>query len=165
MTSAEYRLCDVSLDRSFDSRDARIEREQELAVIDLLECNTFIPVGHDGGPYRLRIEVVDGRLALHVADDQGEHVASHYLSLTPFRRSLKDYARICESYYDAIRHPGPERLEAIDMGRRGVHNEAAELLKARLSTKVTIDNNTARRLFTLIYALLVRNTDHRVLLS
>ncbi|WFU12823.1 UPF0262 family protein (plasmid) [Rhizobium sp. CB3090] len=165
MTSAEYRLCDVSLDRSFRGRDARIEREQALAVIDLLECNTFIPVGHDGGPYRLRIEAVDGRLAFYVANDQGEHVISHYLSLTPFRRLLRDYARICESYYDAIRHPGPSRLEAIDMGRRGVHNEAAELLRARLSTKVTIDNNTARRLFTLIYALLVRNADHRVLLS
>ncbi|ARO32663.1 hypothetical protein NXC14_PA00396 (plasmid) [Rhizobium sp. NXC14] len=165
MASAEYRLCDVSLDRSFCGRDARIEREQALAVIDLLESNTFIPLGHDGGPYRLRIEAVDGRLALHVADDHGEHVVSHYLSLTPFRRLLSDYTRICESYYDAVRHPGPERLEAIDLGRRGVHNEAAELLKSRLSAKVNIDNDTARRLFTLIYALLVRNADHRVLLS
>ncbi|AGB73642.1 MULTISPECIES: UPF0262 family protein [Rhizobium] len=165
MASAEYRLCDVSLDRSFAGRDARIEREQALAVIDLLESNTFIPVGHDGGPYRLTIAAADGRLALHVADAHGEHVVSHYLSLTPFRRLLKDYTRICESYYDAIRHPGPERLEAIDMGRRGVHNEAAELLKSRLSAKVNIDNDTARRLFTLIYALLVRNADRRVLLS
>lgn len=165
MASAEYRLCDVSVDRSFAGRDARIEREQAIAVIDLLESNTFIPVGHDGGPYRLRIEAADGRLALHVADDHGDHVVSHYLSLTPFRRLLKDYTRICESYYDAVRHPGPERLEAIDMGRRGVHNEAAELLRARLSAKVNIDIDTARRLFTLIYALLVRNADQRILLS
>ncbi|WFU52033.1 UPF0262 family protein [Sinorhizobium terangae] len=165
MTSAEYRLYDVSLDRSFGGRDATIEREQALAIIDLLDCNTFMPVGHDGGPYRLKIEAVDGRMVLHIADDAGEHVVSHYLSLTPFRRLLQDYTRICESYYDAVRHPGPERLEAIDMGRRGIHNEAAELLKSRLSAKVNIDNDTARRLFTLIYALLVRSADHRVLLS
>ncbi|NNH31988.1 UPF0262 family protein, partial [Rhizobium sp. SEMIA 4085] len=82
MASAEYRLCDVSLDRSFGGREARIEREQALAVIDLLESNTFIPVGHDGGPYRLRIEAVDGRLALHVAADHGAHDVSHYRSLT-----------------------------------------------------------------------------------
>lgn len=159
MAFAKYRLCDVSIDRSFAGQHASIEREQAIAVIDLLESNTFIPVGHDGGPYRLRIEAVDGRLALHVAVDQGEHVVSHYLSLTPFRRLLKDYTRICESYYDAVRHSGPERLEAIDMGRRGVHNEAAELLKSRLSAKLKIDNDTARRLFTLIYVLLVRNAD------
>lgn len=159
MASAEYRLCDVSVDQSFSGRDARIEREQALAVTDLLESNTFIPVGHDGGPYRLRIGADDGRLSFHVADDHGEHVVSHYLSLTPFRRLLKDYTRICESYYDTIRHPSPVRLEAIDMGRRGIHNEAAELLKVRLSTKVDIDNNTARRLFTLIHALLVRKPD------
>ncbi|WP_331375451.1 UPF0262 family protein [Sinorhizobium chiapasense] len=125
MTSAEYRLCDVSLDRSFGGRDARIEREQALAVIDLLESKHSSRSVTAGGPYRLRIEAVVGRLAIHVADDQGEHVVSHHPSITPFRRLLKDYIRICESYYDAIRHPGPELLEAIDMGRRGVHNEAA----------------------------------------
>ncbi|EPE93999.1 hypothetical protein RGCCGE502_34501 (plasmid) [Rhizobium grahamii CCGE 502] len=97
MTYADYRLCDVSLDRSFAGRDARVEREQAIAIIDLVESNTFVPVGHDGGPYRLRIEAADGRLALHVADDRGEPVISHYLSLTPFRRLLKDYTRICES--------------------------------------------------------------------
>jgi len=111
------------------------------------------------GAGRCRLRKTIGRLALHVAVDQGGHVVSHYLSLTPFRRLLKDYTRICESYYDAVRHSGPERLEAIDMGRRGVHNEAAELLKSRLSAKLKIDNDTARRLFTLIYALLVRNAD------
>ncbi|PDT78673.1 UPF0262 family protein [Sinorhizobium sp. BJ1] len=165
MTSAEYRLCDVALDCSFRTRDARVEREQALAIIDLLESNTFTPLGHDGGPYRLKIETVDGRLALHVADENGRHVVSHFLSLTPFRRLLKDYTRICESYYDAMCRPGPERLQAIDMGRRGIHNEAAELLRERLSTKVSIDMDTARRLFTLIYALLERNPEHRTLSS
>ncbi|MBY3258792.1 UPF0262 family protein [Rhizobium laguerreae] len=155
MTTAEFRLCDISLDRSFGGRDARVEREQALAVIDLLECNTFIPVGHDGGPYRLRIEMADGRLALHIADEKEAHVVSHYLSLTPFRRLLKDYARICESYY-ATPYGGPERLEAIDMGRRSVHNDAAERLRERLSPKLSVDKATARRLFTLIYALFSR---------
>lgn len=158
MTATGYRLCDVALDCSFKTRDARVEREQALAIIDLLESNTFTPIGHEGDPYRL-----DGRLALHVTVDNGVHVVSHYLSLTPFRRLIKDYTRICESCYDAICRPGPERLEAIDMGRRGIHNEAAELLKERLSSKVSIDKDTARRLFTLIYALLARNAQHRML--
>jgi len=160
--SPEARLCDVSLDRSFGRRNPRVEREQALAVIDLLENNSFLPVGHGGGPYRLRIEAADGRLVLHIADDDGAHVVSHHLSITPFRRLLKDYTRICDNYYDAIRRPGPERLEAIDMGRRSVHNEAAELLKERLSTKVLVDKDTARRLFTLICALLARNAPHRL---
>lgn len=165
MTGAEYRLCDVALDCSFRTRDARVEREQALAIIDLLESNTFIPVGHDGGPYRLKIDTTVGRLALHIADDEGQHVVSHCLSLTPFRRLLKDYTRICESYYDAIRRPSAKQLEAIDMGRRGIHNEAADLLRERLSTRVNIDKDTARRLFTLIYALLARSAKHRILSS
>jgi len=164
MVAAQRRLCDVSLDRTFGGRDARIEREQALAIIDLLESNSFVPVGHDGGPYRLRMATADGRLALHIADDEGKHIASHYLSVSPFSRLLKDYTCICESYYDAIRRRGPERLESIDMSRRGIHNEAAELLRERLSTKVLVDIDTARRLFTLIHALLLRNTTHQVLI-
>lgn len=154
--SPEARLSDVSLDRSFGRRDPRVERELALAVFDLLESNTFIPVGHDGGPYRLRIEAVDGRLALHISDDEGTHVASHYLSFAPFRRLLRDYTRICQSYYDTTLRALPEPLEAIDMGRRGIHNEAAELLRERLSAKIVIDRDTARRLFTLIYTLLAQ---------
>ncbi|MDX8522772.1 UPF0262 family protein [Mesorhizobium dulcispinae] len=165
MTGAEYRLCNVSFDRTIRGKDTRIERELALAVIDLLESNSFIPIGHAGGPYRLRIETADGRLALHIADDGGRHVVSHYLSMTPFRRLLRDYNRICESYYDSMCRPGFERLQAIDMGRRGIHNEAAELLRRRLAAKVNIDQDTARHLFTLIYALIMRNTDHRILLS
>ncbi|MER9210397.1 UPF0262 family protein [Mesorhizobium sp. M0771] len=165
MTDGEFRLCDVSLDRSFRGRDARTDREHDLAIGALLERNTFMPHGHSRGPYRLRIEVAEERLALHIADENGAHVASHHLSLTPFRRLLRDYTRICENYYDALRHPGPERLEAIDMGRHGIHNEASELLKEHLSAKVSVDNDTARRLFTLIYALLARNTPRRILSS
>lgn len=135
MTAGEFRLCDVSLGRSFGGRGARTDREHDLAIGALLECNTFIPAGHSGGPYRLRIEVADERLALHIADETGAHVASHHISLTPFRRLFSDYTRICENYYEAVRRPGPDRLEAIDMGRRGIHNEASELLKERLATK------------------------------
>lgn len=163
MTSAEYLLIDVSLERSFVSRDVRIEQEQAIAVIDLLASNTFVPVGHDGGPYRLTIAAADSQLALHVADEHGEHVVTHYLSMTPFRRLIDDYTRICTSYFDAIRHPSPERLEAIDMRRRGIHNEAADLLRTRLSAKLDVDKDTAPRLFTLIYALLLRGADQRLL--
>ncbi|WEX91808.1 UPF0262 family protein (plasmid) [Sinorhizobium garamanticum] len=110
-----------------------MEREQALAIIDLLESNSFTPIGHDGGPLSSQDR------ALHATDNNGVHVVSHYVSLTPCRRLLKDYTRICESYYDAMCRPRPERLEAIDMGRRGIHNEAAELLRERLSIKVRID--------------------------
>ncbi|WP_373414988.1 UPF0262 family protein [Ensifer aridi] len=165
VTVNEFRLCDVSLDRCFGGRDARMEREQTIAILDLLEKNTFAPLGHEGGPYRLGIKLAQERLALCITDDKGAHVITHYLTLAPFRRLLRDYARICESYYDAIRYPGPDRLEAIDMGRRSIHNEAAELLRERLAMRVSVDENTARRLFTLIYALLVRNVDRRILLS
>ncbi|MER9070636.1 UPF0262 family protein [Mesorhizobium sp. M0902] len=160
MTAGEFRLCDVSLDRSFSGQDYR---EHDLAIGALLKCNTFIPAGHSGGPYRLKLEVADERLALHIADENGGHVASHHLSLSPFRRLFRDYTRICENYYEAVRHPGPERLEAIDMGRRGIHNEASELLKERLAAKVSVDKDTARRLFTLVYALPARNTSQQIL--
>ncbi|RWD42764.1 UPF0262 family protein [Mesorhizobium sp.] len=165
MPAAAFRLYDVSLGCSLGGTDAQVLREQAVAVTDLLESNSFIPIGHDGGPYRLKIEASEGRLALHVTDEAGAHVVSHYLSLTPLRRLLKDYTRMCLSYQQAMRWPGPERLEAIDLGRRGLHDEAAQLLRERLSTKVSIDKDTARRLFTLIYALLRRSSDHRAMMS
>ncbi|MQW90707.1 UPF0262 family protein [Sinorhizobium saheli] len=165
MTRADFRLCDIALDCSFKTRDQRVEREQALAVLDLLETSTFVPVGHHGGPYRLKISMAAGRLAFHIASDKGVHVVSHYLSLAPFRRLLKDYTRVCENYYEAICRFGPDRLQAIDMGRRGIHDEAAELLRERLSAKVDIDKDTARRLFTLIYALIARNAGYQILLS
>ncbi len=119
MGAAEFRLCHVSLERSFGgSSDVRVEREQAIAIRDLLESNTFIPGGHDGGPYRLSIALADARLALHIATEKGAHVVSHFLSLAPFRRLIKDYAFMCQSYYDAIAWPGPERLEAIEDSAR-----------------------------------------------
>lgn len=159
--TATSRLCDVSLDRSFGSGDARIEREHAIAVCDLLEDNTFAPIGHDGGPYRLGLALAEARLELHVSSEKGTHVVSHYLSLAPFRPLLKDYMLVCESYYGAIPRSSPEKLEAIDMGRRAIHNEASELLRKRLASKVAVDRDTARRLFTLIYVLLMRNASYR----
>ncbi|MCA1408852.1 UPF0262 family protein [Ensifer sp. IC3342] len=158
MTTAMFRLCDVSLDRSFGGSDVRTEREHAIAVCDLLENNTFVPIGHSGGPYRLKLASAEGRLALHVATENGAHVISHYLSIAPFRRLLKDYVLTCESFYDAMPCACTARFEAIDMGRRALHDAAAELLRERLAPKVTVDKNTARRLFTLIYVLLMRNT-------
>ncbi|MQW86359.1 UPF0262 family protein [Sinorhizobium saheli] len=156
MTAAAYRLCHVTLDGSFSSRNAHLERERAIAVYDLLEENAFIPVGHDGGPYRLSLALAGARLALHISTEAGAHVMSHYLSLAPYRRLLKDYILTCESFYDAIPHASAARFEAIDIGRRAIHNDAAELLRQRLGGKVTVDSDTARRLFTLIYVLLMR---------
>ncbi|WP_416068556.1 UPF0262 family protein (plasmid) [Rhizobium sp. YTUHZ045] len=156
------RLCAVSLDGSFRVQDdPHLKREQAIAIFDLLNENSFAPVCHDGGPYRLQLALVDRRLVMTISLDGGEHVVSHHLSLTPFRRHLKDYALICDSFNDAAGRASPEKIEAIDMGRRGIHNEAAELLQARLASKVTVDIDTARRLFTLIHVLLISNQQHR----
>ncbi|THK33891.1 UPF0262 family protein [Ensifer sp. MPMI2T] len=154
MTAAMFRIYDVSLDRSLSSRNAHLAREQAIAVDDLLEYNTFAPVGHEGGPYCLDLALADARLALQITTEQGAHVVRHHLSLTSLRRLFKDYFLICESYNDALTRPNPQRLAAIDRGRRAVHDDAAELLRKRLAPTVTVDKNTARRLFALIYALI-----------
>lgn len=153
MTAAMFRLYDVSLDGSLSGRNSHLKREQAIAIDDLLEYNTFVPVGHEGGPYRLSLALADSRLALHVSMENGAHVVRHSLSLTSFRRLFKDYLLICESYDNALIHPNPQRLEAIDTGRRAIHDDASDLLRTRLAPKVAVDKNTGRRLFTLIYAL------------
>ncbi|WP_084044663.1 uncharacterized protein (UPF0262 family) (plasmid) [Ensifer sp. WSM1721] len=157
MTAAVFRLSDVSLDRSLGSSVARIEREHAVALCDLLEDNTFVPIGHEGGPYRLDLALADARLALRISTEKGTHVISHYLSLAPFRRLFKNYVLICEGYYDAKICSSPERLAAIDMRRRALHDGAADLLRRQLAPKAAVDKNTARRLFTLIYVLLMRD--------
>ncbi|HEU6441131.1 MAG TPA: UPF0262 family protein, partial [Microvirga sp.] len=107
----------------------------------------------DGGPYSLRISLVEKKLCFEVSAQDGAPLVSHHLSLTPFRKVIRDYEMICDSYYQAIRSASPAQIEAIDMGRRGMHNEAAELLRQRLDGKLVVDFDTARRLFTLIFAL------------
>jgi uncharacterized protein (UPF0262 family) len=131
------------------SRD--VEHERQVAIFDLLEENHFDPAGMGDGPYTLKMALVDGRLALDISNTEDER--RHLLSLTPFKAVIRDYFMICESYYEAIRNATPSQIEAIDMGRRGIHNEGSERLRERLAGKVEFDHDTARRLFTLICAL------------
>ena len=141
-------------------RNADIEQERRIAVFDLIEENTFKPLrafeaGHEG-PYRLRLSVLDGRLALEIADEAGQHLETVILGLGRFRRPIREYFAICESYYQAIRKATAQEIETIDMARRGIHNEAADMLLERLDGKVETDFATARRLFTLICVLHIR---------
>jgi uncharacterized protein (UPF0262 family) len=129
------------------------EHERRVAIYDLLAENSFAVEGKDSGPYRLHLTIADGRLVFDIHDAREERCATIGLALSPFRRILKDYFLICESYYKAIRTATPSQIETIDMARRGLHNEGSELLKERLKGKVDIDFDTARRLFTLMCAL------------
>ena len=151
------RLIDVKLDEATIGRaNADVEHERAVAIFDLLEENSFWPVGHDpkGAPeYRLTLSVVEQRLVFAIQDAEETDVATHILSLTPFRKIVKDYYQICESYYDAIRSATPSQIESIDMARRGIHNEGSETLQDRLNGKIEIDFDTARRIFTLICVL------------
>ena len=131
------------------SRDQ--EQERQIAIFDLLEENYFAPEGAEHGPYDLHMGLMENRLVLDVRGPGYEK--RHILSLSPFRMLIKDYFMICESYYQAIRNSSPQQIEALDMGRRGLHNEASELLRTRLQGKVETDIDTARRLFTLICVL------------
>ena len=152
MPPPEHRLRSVELDEdslAAASRDQ--EQERQIAIFDLIEDNLFIPDGAAGGPYDLKIALIENRLALDIIGPSFAH--RHLLSLAPFRGVVKDYRMVCESYYDAIRNATPQRIEALDMGRRGLHDEGSSLLRARLAGKVELDEGTARRLFTLICAL------------
>lgn len=151
---ARKRLVKVTLDEESIGRSSReIEHERAVAIYDLLEENSFCPVGHDGGPYALHLAITGNRLVFDVRLADGAPVVAHHLSLSPLRRIVKDYFLICESYYQAIRTSSPSQIEAIDIGRRGLHNEGSELLMQRLDGKIAIDADTARRLFTLICVL------------
>jgi uncharacterized protein (UPF0262 family) len=148
------RLVSVVLDEASIGRaNPDVEHERAIAIYDLIEENSFEPVGDDGGPYALRIALVENRLVFEVTHEDGAPVVTHMLSLTPFRRVVKDYFLVCESYYAAIKTESPARIEAIDMGRRGLHNDGSKLLVERLQDKIAVDFDTARRLFTLICAL------------
>jgi len=148
------RLVDVELDESIGRSTPDVEHERAVAIFDLVEENSFRPVSDAGeGPYRLRLSLQESRLIFAVTRENGEAVVTHILSLTPFRRIVKDYYLICESYYDAIRSSSPSQIEAIDMGRRGLHNEGSQTLMDRLAGKIEVDFDTARRLFTLVCVL------------
>lgn len=149
-------LVAIRLDEESIGRGAPdVEHERRVAIYDILERNHFALVDHgNGGPYSLKVAVVDGKLTFAVEAQDGAPLMTHILSLTPLKRIVKDYFMICESYYDAIRTATPSQIEAIDMGRRGLHNEGSELLSSRLRGKIEVDFETSRRLFTLVSVLL-----------
>ena len=158
---ADPRIAHIELDETtIIWRNADIEQERRIAIFDLIEENSFKPLraydaGHHG-PYHLRLSVDDGRLGLAVSDTAGQHLETLILGLGRFRRPIRDYFAICESYYQAIRRATAQEIETIDMARRGVHNEAAEMLLERLDGKIETDFATARRLFTLICVLHIK---------
>lgn len=153
--SEDARLIEVTLDEASLGRDSvEVEHERKVAIFDLLEKNQFALEGHeDSGPYTLHLSLADNRLVFSVADGDGAPLQHVMLSLSPFRRIVKDYFLICDSYYQAIKTQPASKIEAIDMGRRGLHDEGSQLLMERLKGKIAVDIATARRLFTLLCAL------------
>jgi uncharacterized protein (UPF0262 family) len=147
-------LVEVTLDeKSIGRSNPDVEHERAVAIYDLIEENHFAPESHKAGPYTLQLSIAENRLVFDIKTAKGEAVMAHLLSMTPFRRIVKDYFMICDSYYQAIRTATPDRIEALDMGRRAIHDEGSHLLMERLKRKVKVDFDTARRLFTLICVL------------
>jgi uncharacterized protein (UPF0262 family) len=151
------KLIEVVLDEaSLAPASVSAEHERRIALFDLKESNAFAVIGQTRGPYVLTLSMQEGRLALDVGDQQGDRVSMQYVAMSALRKLIKDYALICDSYHNAIRNASPSQIEAIDMGRRGLHNEAAEVLQEAMAAHFVIDLETARRLFTLVCALHVR---------
>jgi uncharacterized protein (UPF0262 family) len=152
----DARIIDIELDeRTIIWRNPDVEQERRIAIFDLLEENHFAPAGHEG-PFRILLRVEDNRLAIDLKDEGGAALETIRLGLARFRRLIRDYFAICDSYFKAVRSDSPKGLETIDMARRGVHNEAAELLRECLDGKIDLDFDTARRLFTLICVLHIK---------
>ena len=162
MSVATDHLIEVTLDDTgLAPPTPEVEQERRVAIFDLLEENRFALAAREdrpvaGGPYRLHLAIRERRLVFELSTEPGEKVGEFHLSLTPFNQVVKDYFQICESYFDAVKRLPPAQIEAIDMGRRGIHDEGARILLERLDGKVDTDMATARRLFTLICALIVR---------
>jgi len=148
------RLSEVFLDEATIPRGAiDLDHERAVAIFDLIEENSFAVPGRDDGPYTLMISQEESKLTFDVRTGDGEQAVSIVVSMTPFRPLLKDYFMVCETYYNAIRTASPRQIEAIDRERTKLHNEGADLMAQRLSEKVSVDQGTARRLFTLISTL------------
>lgn len=161
MSKPDPRLVAVNLDdRTIVWRSADIEQERKIAIYDLLEENVFEPAreyeGGYGGPFKLDLRVTEGRLAFDVSSEAGDPLETIVLALSPLRKLIREYFAVCDSYFKAIKCATPSQIEAIDMGRRGIHNEASEILQERLAGKINIDFPTARRLFTLVCVLHIR---------
>ncbi|MFQ6551688.1 UPF0262 family protein [Aestuariibius insulae] len=153
------RIVDISLDdKALPPPTPEIEQERQVAIFDLLEANTFALISRNGkevhpGPYRMGLGIRDQRLVFDLASEDGDPAGAFHLSLGPFRQVVKDYFQICESYFEAVKTLPPSQIETIDMARRGIHNEGARILQERLDDKAKVDDDTARRLFTLICVL------------
>jgi uncharacterized protein (UPF0262 family) len=157
MAESDRRIVKITLDeRSVVRRNADIEHERAVAIFDLLEENNFAVAGDAPGPFHLHLGIEENRLVFDIRSAGEEPVDRVLVPLTPFRGIVKDYFLVCETYFQAIRTASPSRIEAIDMGRRALHNEGSELLRERVAERVTIDLNTARRLFTLVCVLHIR---------
>jgi uncharacterized protein (UPF0262 family) len=151
------RIIAIHLDeKTFVRRRPEVEHERKVAIFDLLEENFFSPLDTQPGPFTLHLGLQDNRLVIDIHDEADFPIRKETLPLKPFQSIVKDYFLICESYYGAIKTASPAQIEAIDMGRRGLHNEGAEQLRARLEGKVDLDKDTSRRLFTLICVLHIR---------
>lgn len=152
----EPRIIDIELDeRTIIWRNPDVEQERRIAIFDLLEANLFAPAGHEG-PFRILMRVEDNRLAIDLKDEGGRPLETIRLGLARFRRLIRDYFAICDSYFKAVHSESHKGIEAIDMARRAVHNEAAELLIECLDGRIEVDFDTARRLFTLICVLHIK---------
>ncbi|HZH27664.1 MAG TPA: UPF0262 family protein [Azospirillaceae bacterium] len=159
MADPRHRIVHVALDeKGVVRRSPEVEHERAVAIYDLVEENRFVPAEcPDKGPFRLHLRIEDGtRLILDIRDEADTPLTEVTVPLQPFRGIVRDYFMVCESYYNAIKHASLAQIEALDMGRRGLHNEGSELLRERMADKVEVDFDTARRLFTLICVLHLR---------
>ena len=148
------RLVAITLDeKSVGRANANVEHEREVAIFDILDGNSFVIENRDDGPYKPHLGTVEDRLSFQIGNESTDELVTHLLSLTPFKRIMKDYFMVCDSYYEAIKTAPPSRIQAIDMGRRGLHDEGSRLLQERLAGKINVDFDTSRRLFTLMCAL------------
>ncbi|MEP0339778.1 MAG: UPF0262 family protein [Alphaproteobacteria bacterium] len=158
MSGDTHRIVHIELDeKSVVSRSPQVDHERKVAIYDLLEDNNFHPleIDHDG-PYALRLSIQDNRLVFDVDDEGGTHLVKITLPISVMKRIVRDYFMICDSYFKAIKTMSPNQIEAIDMGRRGLHNEGAEILRMRLEDRVEMNLRTARRLFTLVCVLHIK---------
>lgn len=155
---SDHRIVGITLDdKTVVRRSPEVEHELNVAIYDIIERNQFKPAGGFRGPYRIHLSIEDrSRLVFAVADDDGGTQGRAVLALLPFRRIVRDYFKICESYYDAIKRLSPSQIETIDMARRSIHDEGSSILVERLHGKIEVDEETARRLFTLICVLHIR---------
>jgi uncharacterized protein (UPF0262 family) len=157
MMRGDQRIAQITLDEhTVVRRDPNVEHERQVAIDDLLADNRFAPVSAIEGPFHLHLGVAENRMLLDIRDNKDQPLEQVVLPLLPFRKLVKDYFIICGSYYSAVREASPAKIEAIDMGRRGLHNEGSEKLAERLADRVAMDDNTARRLFTLLCVLHIR---------